>query len=330
MARPEFWQDQAQAAQQGQRYEALKKRLDQWQSLEREVAELQELSVVTGQDASLVAEVEQRITDLEERYAQLEFFVLFSGPYDDHSAVVSIHAGTGGVDAQDWASMLTRLYTRFCERHDLRVAVVDETPGAEAGIKSITLEITGPYAYGWLRSEHGVHRLVRISPFDAEGMRHTSFALVEVLPEIETSLIELTDNDLKIEVFRAGGHGGQSVNTTDSAVRITHLPTGITVKCQNERSQVQNKNTALKILKARLAVYYQEQETQKMRSIRGAHQQAEWGRQARSYVLQPYQLVKDHRSEHETADISRVLDGHIDDFVESYLRHQVSDAHDPQ
>jgi peptide chain release factor 2 len=282
---------------------------------------LADIFIASGELADHEAELSSKLTELEKHFAKMEFRVLFAGEYNRGNAIVSIHAGTGGVDAMDWAQMLLRLYLRFCERHGFTAKIVDESPGSEAGIKSVTLEVTGDLAYGWLKSENGVHRLVRISPYDAEKMRHTSFALVEVLPETEDiQAIELKDEDLKIDVFRAGGHGGQSVNTTDSAVRITHLPTGIQVKCQNERSQLQNKNLALKILRAKLLKYYQESAQAGREKMKGEHRQAEWGNQARSYVLQPYRLVKDHRTDFETADTEKVLDGEIDDFVEAFLK----------
>lgn len=298
--------------------------LKAWEKLKAETGELSELAglfMSSGEMKEHEEEIREKFEEISKRFAKMEFTVLFSGEHDTGNAIVSIHAGTGGVDAMDWAGMLLRSYLRFCERHGFNAKIVDETAGTEAGIKSVTLEVTGAYAYGWLRSENGVHRLVRISPFDAEKMRHTSFALVEVLPEIEeVKNIEFKDEDLKIDVFRAGGHGGQSVNTTDSAVRITHIPSGIQVKCQNERSQVQNKATALKILKAKLAKYYEEQASADLQKFKGEHRKAEWGNQARSYVLQPYRLVKDHRTEYETNDTDRVLDGEIDDFVEAYLK----------
>jgi len=216
------------------------------------------------------------------------------------------------------------MYLRFCEQHNLDARVIDRINGSEAGIKSVVIEISGRYAYGWLKSENGVHRLVRISPFDSEGMRHTSFALVEVLPEMEElKEIELHDDDLRIDVMRAGGHGGQSVNTTDSAVRITHLPTNIVVRCQNERSQLQNKTNAMKILKAKLLKHYEAEEAKKIQRIKGEYQQAEWGSQARSYVMQPYKLVKDHRTGYETQEIDKVLNGDLDSFVEEYLRGKI-------
>lgn len=321
---PGFWDDQDRAKSLSQAHQGLQDEINTWEKIKTETGELLELArIFTTPEEKMEhePEIKTKLAELESRFAKLEFTVLFSGGYDAGNAIVSIHAGTGGVDAMDWAGMLLRLYLRFCERHGFTAKIVDETAGTEAGIKSVTLDISGHYAYGWLRSEAGVHRLVRISPYDAEKMRHTSFALVEVLPDIVSeNNVELKDEDLKIDVFRAGGHGGQSVNTTDSAVRITHIPSGIQVKCQNERSQAQNKATAMKILKAKLAIYYEEQANASMQKIKGEHRKAEWGNQARSYVLQPYRLVKDHRTEHETNDTERVLNGEIDDFVEAYLK----------
>lgn len=282
-----------------------------------------ELTKVSKGDSKLEKDINKKISKLQNQFNKLDFAVLFSSNYDKGNVVLSIHAGTGGVDAQDWSEILLRMYLRFCEQHKFSAKIVDRVDGSEAGIKSVMLEIEGRYAYGWLKSEGGVHRLVRISPFDAEKMRHTSFALVEVLPELEDVEIELKDDDLKIEVMRSSGHGGQSVNTTDSAVRITHLPTKISVKCQNERSQLQNRKTAMKILKSKLLKHYEGQEEKKIKKIKGDHQQAEWGNQARSYVMQPYKLVKDHRTKYETQDIDKILDGELDDFIENYLRKNI-------
>ena len=326
LSRSDFWQETESAKKVSQHYQSLKQEYLTWQKLKKEIEDLRELAELfekSGELAEHQKELEKKIKKVTATFEKLEFAVLFSGEYDGGEAVLSIHAGTGGVDAMDWASMLLRMYLRFCERHGFTVKIVDETVGAEAGIKSVTLEVSGRFAYGWLRSEGGVHRLVRISPFDAEKMRHTSFALVEVLPVLdEDPQLELKDEDFKIDFFRAGGHGGQSVNTTDSAVRITHLPSGLAVKCQNERSQLQNKNTAFKILKSRIFKLQQEQVLDNLLKIKGDYRQAQWGNQARSYVLQPYKLVKDHRTELETTEVDRVLDGEIDDFVESYLRLQ--------
>ncbi len=323
IAQPDFWTDQDEARQIRKRYEDLKFELAQWEKLKEGADNLAELAAADFLDEQLEREVARDFQLLQNRFYQLDFAVLFSATHDKENAILSIHAGTGGVDAQDWAEMLLRMYLRFCEQHQLLTRVIDRSDGSEAGIKSVTIEVEGRYAYGWLKSENGVHRLVRISPFDAEKMRHTSFALVEVLPEIEDVEVEIKDDDLKVEVMRAGGHGGQSVNTTDSAVRITHLPTKISVKCQNERSQLQNKKMALKILKSKLLKYYEESEAKKVEQLKGDYQQAQWGNQARSYVLQPYKLVKDHRTDYETADVDRVLDGGLEDFIEDYLRQQI-------
>lgn len=328
IAEPDFWFDQNQAKATTQQYQSLKEEYETWRKLQAEtddLAELLKIFTAGGEAGEQEAEIRQKLELLEKTFRQLELSVLFAGEYDKNSAILSIHAGTGGVDAMDFAQMLLRMYLRFCERHKFLAVAVDETPGAEAGVKSVTIEVTGRFAYGWLKSEAGVHRLVRISPFDAEKMRHTSFALVEVLPELsdDEQKFELQDSDLKIDVFRAGGHGGQSVNTTDSAVRITHLPTGLQAKCQNERSQLQNKNTALKVLRAKLARFYQEQSALAKEKIKGEHRQVQWGNQARSYVLNPYRLVKDHRSGQETADTDRVFNGELDDFVEAFLRQAV-------
>jgi len=321
---PDFWNDQDRAKELSRKYQALQTEIATWEKLRAEVGELLELSELLQEEGEAdfhEDDIKDKLAGFQAEYGKLEFALLFSRPHDSGNAILSIHAGTGGVDAMDWAGMLLRSYLRFCERHDFQAKIVDETAGAEAGIKSVTIEVSGAYAYGWLKSENGVHRLVRISPFDAEKMRHTSFALVEVLPEAEESgKSELKDEDLKIDVFRAGGHGGQSVNTTDSAVRITHIPTGIQVKCQNERSQVQNKATALKILKAKLAQFYEEQAEADLQKFKGEHRKAQWSNQSRSYVLQPYRLVKDHRTGYETNDTDRVLNGEFDDFVEAYLK----------
>ena len=324
MAKGDFWSDQEHAKAVSQKYENFKSELSEWQNLQSEVTELGNLASISDDDGEMQEEISSKLIKQEAQFRKMEFAVLFSGNHDRGDAIIAIHAGTGGVDAQDWAQILMRMYLRFCERHKLKTKIIDETPGAEAGLKSVVIEITGPFAYGWLRSENGVHRLVRISPFDGEKMRHTSFALVEVLPAMEEAkVVELKDDDLKIDVMRAGGHGGQSVNTTDSAVRVTHLPTGIVVKCQNERSQLQNKQNAIKIIKAKLLKLHEEQEGEKLQEIKGEYLKAQWSNQSRSYVMQPYKLVKDHRTDYETQEIDRVLEGEFDDFVESYLREKI-------
>ncbi len=275
-------------------------------------------------DQALEAELNVKLANLEKLYHQMEFLILFSGPYDESGAILSIHAGTGGVDAQDWAEMLERMYLRFAEKMSWRAEVLDRNAGNEAGLKNNLIRIDGRWAYGYLKSESGVHRLVRISPFDAEAMRQTSFALVEIIPELpETAMVDIKEEDLEYDFFRSSGPGGQSVNKTSSAVRLTHKPTDITVTCQTERSQHQNRERALAILKAKLVQRSVDEQTATMKGIKGATAKAEWGRQIRSYVLDPYQMVKDHRTNEETSDINSVLDGNILPFIEAYLRHKI-------
>ena len=321
--RPDFWQDQNQAKLISRRLESLKSVVNNWESITNEVNGSLELAQEAEKenDSSIQSELTKDLNRLNKRFGKLELLVLFSGKYDSNDAILAIHAGTGGTEAQDWAEMLLRMYLRYCEKKGFATRIVDQARGQEAGLKSVTVEITGNYVYGNLKSEAGVHRLVRISPFDAEKMRHTSFALVEVIPELtDEEEIKIKSEDLKIEVFRAGGHGGQSVNTTDSAVRITHLPSGLVVKSQSERSQLQNKKIALKVLQAKLGKLQLAAKGKELAAIRGEVLSAEWGNQIRSYVLQPYKMVKDHRTEFETADVNAVLGGEIDKFVESYLR----------
>lgn len=323
MRKPAFWKNPVLAKEISQRFDFLKEEHDNWVKLSREIEELLELLSIAGRekDSSLESDLKKKLEEIEKEFKRLEFFVLFSGKYDKNNAICAIHAGAGGVEAQDWAEMLLRMLLRYCEKKKFTTRIIDESRGGEAGIKSIVFEISGNYAYGFLKSEAGVHRLVRISPFDAEKMRHTSFALIEILPEILYSdELEIEDEDLRIDVFRSGGKGGQSVNTTDSAVRITHLPTGIVVKCQNERSQAQNKETAMKYLRSKLILLKEEKHKKEMSEIRGKFQSAEWGNQIRSYVLQPYKMVKDHRTDYEEQSPQTVLDGNIEGFVEAYLK----------
>ena len=268
-----------------------------------------------------ITDIATRTDELEADFTKLEFSLMFSGDHDQANAILGIHAGAGGTDAQDWAEMLMRMLFRFGERKGWKVQLLDESRGGEAGIKSAIFRIEGRFAYGHLKSEHGVHRLVRQSPFNADALRQTSFALVEVIPEIEhDSDIEIKNEDLRIDTFTAGGKGGQSVNTTYSAVRIVHLPTGIMVSCQNERSQTQNKEFAMRVLKSKLLKLREEELQKEKQQLRGEYQSAEWGNQIRSYVLHPYKMVKDHRTDVETADPEKVLDGDIDAFIEGYLR----------
>ena len=273
-------------------------------------------------DAAAESGIVTQLAQFKERLARLEFTTLMDDKYDVNDAIMAIHAGAGGTEAQDWVEMLLRMFLRFAENKGWQTKILDQHRGSEAGIKSVTVSIEGRFAYGFMKSEAGVHRLVRISPFDAEKMRHTSFALVEILPELgEISEVVIKPEDLRIDTFLSSGHGGQSVQTTYSAVRVTHIPTNIVVSCQNERSQTQNKETALRILRAKLhAIYLQERAAEKNK-LRGEFKSAEWGSQIRSYVLHPYKLVKDHRTKFELPDAEGVLNGNLDPFIEAYLRH---------
>ncbi len=304
----------------------LRNKVEPVERLQKQVEELAEwLSLLQMEyDEATAAEVSAQVVELQREVEQLDLLTLLSGEYDANSAILEINSGAGGTEACDWASMLLRMYLRWAQRRGFRTEIVDESPGTITGYSSVGVLIEGENAYGLLKSEHGVHRLVRISPFDANKRRHTSFVLVEVMPQVEQSQYQLKPDEVKIETFRAGGHGGQHVNKTESAIRATHIPTGITASCQNERSQHQNKEVALKVLAARVAEYYRRQEEQKMRQLKGDVAPAEWGHQIRSYVLQPYTLVKDHRTDYETGNVIAVLDGEIDGFIESYLRWNAS------
>ena len=319
MNAPDFWSNQENAQAVSQDYQDIKKEVEKFADLEKRTNDLIELA--SSNDESLAEEIEQQTKKLAKEFSEYELYVLLNGPYDKNSAIIAIHAGSGGTEAQDWAEMLLRMVMRFCDKMGWKTKVVDESRGAEAGYKSIMFEVKGRFAFGYLKSEHGVHRLVRISPFDAEKMRHTSFALIEVLPEMDDTIkIEIDPKDIRIDTFMAGGHGGQSVNTTYSAVRIVHIPTGITVSCQNERSQQQNKDMAMKVLKAKLIRLEEEQKAKERKELRGEYKSAEWGNQIRSYVLHPYHLVKDHRTEYESTDPESVLEGELLPLSESYLR----------
>lgn len=321
-AQPNLWQDAAQAQNVLREQSGLEKRLAPWRELTQSVSDVIELAELD--DKSLAGDLQTQLEAAERRFSELKEELKFSGPYDDHDAILSIHAGAGGTDAQDWAQMLLRMYVRYGEKSGWQVTTVEESAGEEAGIKSVTLEISGDFAYGKLKGEHGVHRLVRLSPFNAES-RETSFAKVEVMPKIDTpDDVVIDDKDLKIDVYRSGGHGGQSVNTTDSAVRVTHLPTGLVVAIQNERSQLQNKETAMTILRSRLAQLQLEQHAEKVSELKGPNEQAAWGNQIRSYVLHPYKQVKDLRTRHESSDPDAVLDGNLEPFVAAYLEATIS------
>jgi peptide chain release factor 2 len=317
---PGFWNDSTRAQDVMKQIAKLEARVQPWLSLQKGIAETEELLKLN--DASLKAELTKQLAELQANFQALKADLKFNGPYDGHDAIVSIYAGAGGTDAQDWTQMLLRMYTRYFENNRWKVITVDESAGDEAGLKSITLEVEGSFVYGKLKGEHGVHRLVRLSPFNADNLRQTSFAKVEVIPKLDKpGDLEIDDKDLKVDVYRSGGHGGQSVNTTDSAVRVTHIPTGLTVAIQNERSQLQNKETAMTILRSKLAQLQLEQHKDRLGELKGPNQSAEWGNQIRSYVLHPYKQVKDLRTRYETSDPDAVLDGGLDPLVNAYLEH---------
>jgi len=319
MNAPGFWDKKDLATAISKDYQDINDEVEMWEDLEKKTNDLIELE--NSEDVDLKEEIEKQTKELVSEFTKQEFYLLLNNPYDKKHAIVSIHAGAGGTEAQDWAEMLLRMILRFCEKQGWQATMIDESRGSEAGIKSVTLEIKGRYAYGYLKSEHGTHRLVRISPFDAEKMRHTSFALIEVVPEIDDSIeIKIEDKDLRIDTFNSSGAGGQSVNTAYSAVRIVHIPTGITVSCQNERSQTQNKEIAMKVLKSRLHKLEEEKKAAEKKELRGEYKSAEWGNQIRSYVLHPYKMVKDHRTDFETTEPEKALDGDLMEFMEEYLK----------
>ncbi|HEV2403293.1 MAG TPA: peptide chain release factor 2 [Candidatus Saccharimonadales bacterium] len=323
MHQPDFWADPLKAQQLSKQHAALERRLTPWHELKSNVDDLVGLAQLG--DSGLHDDLVKQLGDSRQRFEELKHELRFAGPYDQYSVILSIYAGAGGTDAQDWAQMLLRMYIRWAEANDMIVKTIDESAGEEAGIKSVTCEIDGNFAYGKLKGEHGVHRLVRLSPFNADHLRQTSFARVEILPKIDQlETIAIDEKDLRIDVYRSSGHGGQSVNTTDSAVRITHLPTGIVVAIQNERSQLQNKEMALTILRSKLAQMKLEQHQEKIEKLKGPSQSAEWGNQIRSYVLHPYKQVKDLRTRFETSDIDGVLDGNLDILIEAYLEYNLS------
>ncbi len=318
MNAPDFWSNPENAQAISSDYQDIKKEVEKWENLLTRAKDL--LDLQNSGDASLEKEIEKQQEELEKEFSEYELYLLLNGPYDKNNAIVAFHAGSGGTEAQDWTEMLLRMILRFSEYMGWKTRILDESRGQEAGYKSVTVEIKGRYAYGYLKSEHGVHRLVRISPFDAEKMRHTSFALMEVIPELDEEVnIEIKPEDLRIDTFMSGGKGGQSVNTTYSAVRIVHIPTNISVSCQNERSQQQNKETAMKILKAKLHRLEEERLAKERNELRGEYKSAEWGNQIRSYVLHPYHMAKDHRTDFETTDPESLLEGELLPFSRAYL-----------
>ncbi len=320
---PDFWDNSEKANKILGELKYIRAIVDPFERLSSRVDDLEELSVICSEDPDSVQEVYQELCSLEPDLSALETKSLLSSPFDKNNAILSINAGAGGTESCDWASMLLRMYMRWAENKDFKVTMVDVLHGEEAGIKNVTLNIEGQMAYGLLKSEKGVHRLVRISPFDANKRRHTSFASVDVIPEVEDDIeIEINPDDLRIDIFRSSGPGGQSVNTTDSAVRLTHLPTGIVVQCQNERSQLQNKTLAMKILRARLYERKRKEQDEKMLKEYGQKQKIEWGSQIRSYVMHPYAMVKDHRTDAETGNVQKVMDGDFNMFIEAFLRWQ--------
>jgi len=319
---PDLWNNPENAQRVMKQLSALREEIQTWQTLSHNIQEALELAHL--EDESLRPDLEVELQNLESEISRLELSTLLSGKYDHGDALLAIHAGAGGTDSQDWAEMLERMYLRWAENRGYQTEILDLSEGEEAGIKSITIAINGHYAYGYLRPEKGVHRLVRLSPFDSAHRRHTSFALVEVLPQVESNDdVQINPDDLRIDVYRSSGAGGQNVQKNSTAIRITHIPTGLVVTCQNERSQTQNRENAMRVLRARLLEIKQQEQEQQMAELRGEYTKAEWGSQIRSYVLHPYQMVKDHRTGYETGNTQAVLNGAIDGFIEAYLRAQV-------
>ena len=326
MSKADFWQkDQEEISRLSQQRASIHEKIDQWKKLYQEAEDAKILveMALEEDDEPTFKEVKENVNRLQEEIKGLEFLSLLGDPDDRRNAIVAINAGAGGTEAQDWAEMLFRMFTRWCEDKDMKVQVIDYLPGDEAGIKNVTFNVASPYAYGYLKSEHGIHRMVRISPFDATRRRHTSFASVSVLPEVDTDIqIEIEDKDLRIDTYRASGPGGQHVNKTSSAIRITHFPTGIVVQCQNEKSQHRNKEMAMKVLMAKLYDLEKAKLDEKKQEIHQSQEEIGWGRQIRSYVFNPYRMVKDHRTNVEVGNLERVMDGGIDVFIDAYLRQE--------
>ncbi|MCX7922189.1 MAG: peptide chain release factor 2 [Clostridia bacterium] len=319
---PDFWNDIENSQKVLQRTKALKTKVEKFENLNSQWEDLQTLAVLglEEQDESVIPEVEEGLGKLKEDFANLRLETLLTGQYDKNNAILTLHAGAGGTEAQDWAQMLFRMYTRWAEKKGYTVKTLDFLDGEEAGIKSVTIQVIGDNAYGYLRSEKGVHRLVRISPFDSSGRRHTSFASVDVMPELDDDIeIDISPDDLRMDTFRASGAGGQHVNKTESAVRITHIPTGVVVACQTERSQHQNRDTAMKMLKAKLLELKEREQKEKIEDLKGVQLDIAWGSQIRSYVFCPYTLVKDHRTNYEEGNVNSVMDGEIDGYINAYL-----------
>jgi peptide chain release factor 2 len=319
---PELWSDQDRAQALMRQLASVREEVTPWLEMRREAEELQglhELAIEAAED-SVAEEVAQRSAQLAQRLEELEFQLQLSGPYDRRPALLAVHAGAGGTESQDWTQMLLRMYLRWAERHRYETDVLDLSEGEEAGVKSATIEVRGPLAYGYLKSERGVHRLVRLSPFDQAHRRHTSFALVEVMPLVESDVVvDIRPDDLKLDTFRSGGPGGQNVNKVNTAVRLTHLPSGVVVTCSTERSQLQNRETAMKMLRSKLLEIELEKREQEQAALKGEHVEAAWGNQIRNYVLHPYRMVKDERTGLETSDTSAILDGDLDEFIQAYL-----------
>lgn len=328
MAKPDFWEDAARAAEILKERSTLLSAVEEYRQREKQVEDLEVLLdlALEEEDEEALRDVEAELRKLERTFRDWELRLLMGSEEDKKDAIITIHAGAGGTEAQDWAEMLLRMYLRYAESKGFKTETLDLLPGDEAGVKSVTFTASGPYAYAHFKSEHGIHRLVRISPFDASGRRHTSFAAVQVLPEVDEKIeIEISDKDLRVDTFRASGPGGQHVNKTSSAVRLTHLPTGIVVTCQSERSQHRNRELAMKVLRARLYDLERRKREEKKQELQETQKEIAWGSQIRSYILQPYRLVKDHRTSHEEGDVEAVLNGNLDGFVEAYLLKPVAE-----